>query len=128
MPLREGQQFAGFTIMRLLGSGGMGDVYLAQHPRLPRQDALKILPVGVSSNEDYRARFAREADVASQLWHPHIIGVHDRGEAEGQLWISMDYVDGHDLGQLMAQRDNHVHELNIHFGAGWVDNDLTALT
>jgi serine/threonine protein kinase, bacterial len=104
MLLREGQRFAGFTILRLLGSGGMGEVYLVQHPRLPRRDALKILPIDASSDEDYRARFAREADLASQLWHPHIVAVHDRGEAESQLWISMDYVDGHDLGQLMAQR------------------------
>lgn len=82
----------------------MGEVYLAQHPRLPRQDALKVLPVDVSSNEDYRARFSREADLASQLWHPHIVGVHDRGEFDGHLWISMDFVDGHDLGQLVAKR------------------------
>jgi serine/threonine-protein kinase len=44
MPLRIGETFAGFTIVRLLGSGGMGEVYLAQHPRLPRRDALKLMP------------------------------------------------------------------------------------
>ncbi len=44
MPLAAGQTFAGYTIVRLLGSGGMGEVYLADHPRLPRQDALKVLP------------------------------------------------------------------------------------
>ena len=104
MPLSDGQKFAGYTIVRLLGSGGMGEVYLAQHPRLPRRDALKILPVEVSADEDYRARFEREADLASTLWHPHIVGVHDRGEADGQLWISMDFVDGRDASQLIEAK------------------------
>jgi serine/threonine-protein kinase len=85
MPLTNGQIFAGYTIIRLLGSGGMGEVYLAQHPRLPRRDALKLLPHDWSADAEYRARFNREADLASTLWHPHIVGVHDRGEEDGQL-------------------------------------------
>jgi len=104
MPLLEGATFAGFTIVRLLGSGGMGEVYLAQHPRLPRRDALKLLPPEWSADDDYRARFIREADLASTLWHPHIVGVHDRGEAGRQLWISMDYVDGLDAARLLTDR------------------------
>ena len=104
MPLANGQTFAGYTIIRLLGSGGMGEVYLAQHPRLPRQDALKVLAADVSADADYRARFNREADLASTLWHPHIVGVHDRGEEDGQLWISMDFVDGLDGAKLLANR------------------------
>lgn len=103
MPLRSGDTFAGFRIVRLLGSGGMGEVYLAQHPRLPRRDALKILPSDVSSDDEFRRRFEREADLASSLWHPHIVGVHDRGEANGQLWISMDFVDGLDASGLLAR-------------------------
>ena len=104
MPLTGGQTFAGYRIVRLLGSGGMGEVYLAEHPRLPRRDALKVLPADVSADPDYRARFNREADLASKLWHPHIVSVHDRGESEGQLWISMDYVDGLDAARLLASR------------------------
>lgn len=104
MPLTNGQVFAGYTIIRLLGSGGMGEVYLAQHPRLPRRDALKLLPREWSADEEFRARFNREADLASTLWHPHIVGVHDRGEEDGQLWISMDFVDGLDLGHHLADR------------------------
>jgi serine/threonine protein kinase len=104
MPLTNGQTFAGYTIIRLLGSGGMGEVYLAQHPRLPRRDALKLLPHDWSADTEYRARFNREADLASTLWHPHIVGVHDRGEEEGQLWISMDLVDGLDAARLLANR------------------------
>ncbi|MGV7735067.1 serine/threonine-protein kinase [Mycobacterium kansasii] len=104
MPLTNGATFAGYTIIRPLGSGGMGEVYLAQHPRLPRRDALKLLPREWSADEGYRARFKREADLASTLWHPHIVGVHDRGEVDGQLWISMDFVDGLDAARLLAER------------------------
>jgi len=102
--LSPGQTFAGYEILGLLGSGGMGRVYLAQHPRLPRRDALKLLPSTWSADTEYRARFNREADLASTLWHPNIVGVHDRGEADGQLWISMDYVDGLDASRLIAER------------------------
>ncbi len=102
MPLAAGATFAGYTIVRLLGSGGMGEVYLAQHPRLPRQDALKVLPATVSADSEYRQRFHREADIAATLWHPHIVGVHDRGEYDGQIWISMDYVEGTDAARLIA--------------------------
>jgi serine/threonine protein kinase, bacterial len=104
MPLGRGESFAGYTIVRLLGSGGMGEVYLAEHPRLPRRDALKILPADVSADPDFRARFNREADLAATLFHPHIVGVHDRGEFDGQLWIAMDYVEGADAGQLMRDQ------------------------
>ena len=104
MPLADGATFAGYTIVRMLGSGGMGEVYLAQHPRLPRRDALKVLPASVSADSEYRQRFNREADIAATLWHPHIVGVHDRGDFEGQLWISMDYVDGTDASRLLRER------------------------
>jgi serine/threonine protein kinase len=104
MPLASGQTFAGYAIVRQLGSGGMGEVYLAQHPRLPRRDALKLLPHDWSTDAEYRSRFNREADLASALWHPHIVGVHDRGEQDGQLWISMDFVDGLDAARLLADR------------------------
>ncbi len=104
MPLADGATFAGYTIVRLLGAGGMGEVYLAQHPRLPRRDALKVLPASVSADREYRERFDREADIAATLWHPHIVGVHDRGEFDGQLWISMDYVEGTDAARLLRER------------------------
>jgi serine/threonine protein kinase, bacterial len=104
MPLGRGQVFAGYTIVRLLGSGGMGEVYLAEHPRLPRHDALKVLPADVSADPEFRSRFNREADLAAALFHPHIVGVHDRGDFDGQLWIAMDYVEGTDAGQFMKSR------------------------
>jgi serine/threonine-protein kinase len=82
----------------------MGEVYLAKHPRLPRRDALKVLRADLSANREYRARFEREADLASTLWHPHVVAVHDRGQNDGQLWITMDFVDGTDAAALMHRR------------------------
>ena len=106
MPLAVGATFAGYTIVRLLGSGAMGEVYLARHPRLPREDALKVLRAEVSAHPDYRERFIREAELAAKLWHPNIVAVHDRGEHRGQLWITMDYVAGTDaLDQLKCHPD-----------------------
>jgi serine/threonine protein kinase len=99
--LAEGEVVAGYTIVRRLGTGGMGQVYLAQHPRLPRRDALKILPRELTANDEFRQRFNREADLAANLYHEHIVGIHDRGEYQGQLWISMDYVEGTDAAQLL---------------------------
>jgi len=104
MPLANGQIYAGYTILRELGAGGMGIVYLAQHPRLPRRDALKVLPAALTADDEYRQRFNREADIAATLWHPHIVEVHDRGELEGRLWISMDYIEGTDAGSLLRER------------------------
>jgi serine/threonine protein kinase, bacterial len=113
MPLDNGAVFAGYSIQRLLGSGGMGEVYLAQHPRLPRLDALKILPASLTEDVDYRQRFNREADLAATLWHPHIVGLHDRGEFEGQLWITMDYVDGTDAAHALRDGVSEAEALEI---------------
>jgi len=101
MSLAEGDVFAGYTVVRPLGVGGMGEVYLVEHPRLPRYDALKILPAQFTIDREYRERFNREADMVARLWHPNIVGVHDRGEDNGQLWITMDYVEGTDAGRLL---------------------------
>jgi serine/threonine-protein kinase len=104
MPLAQGTSFAGYTILGLLGSGGMGEVYLAQHPRLPRRDALKVLPKTATADDQFRERFQREAEVAAALYHPHIVAVHDRGEFDGQLWIAMDYVDGTNAAKLVRDK------------------------
>ncbi|ETB37856.1 hypothetical protein O974_27955, partial [Mycobacterium avium 11-0986] len=58
----------------------------------------------LSGDPGFEQRFNREADRASALWHPHIVGVHDRGKFDGQLWIAMDYVNGPDLGTVLTQR------------------------
>ncbi|MFD3591321.1 serine/threonine-protein kinase [Nocardia sp. NPDC058640] len=98
--LTTGDVFAGYAIERLLGRGGMGSVYLARHPRLPRQTALKMLNAELFSDNEIRARFEREADLAAQLEHPNIVTVYDRGVDEGRLWISMQFVDGVDAANI----------------------------
>lgn len=96
MVLNVGEQFAGYTIESVLGTGGMGAVYLAKHPRLPRRDALKLLNPAFSNDPNFRTRFEREADLAAGLVHRNIVAVYDRGSVDGQLWISMQYVAGVD--------------------------------
>lgn len=104
MPLPAGTVVAGYRIERTLGAGGMGTVYLAHHPSLPRRDALKILSSELSHDPQFRTRFLREADLAATLDHPNIVTVYDRGETpDGQLWIAMQFVDGTDAS---AELDN----------------------
>ncbi|MFJ9367283.1 serine/threonine-protein kinase [Nocardia sp. NPDC101769] len=99
--LESGGVFAGYRIVRRLGAGGMGTVYLAEHPNLPRLVALKLLNRALTDDEDVRARFLREADTAARLDHRNIVAVYDRGNEGGQLWIAMQYVDGSDVAQLL---------------------------
>ncbi|BEK85606.1 hypothetical protein NSERKGN1266_15570 [Nocardia seriolae] len=86
--------FAGYVIERELGRGGMGSVYLAKHPRLPRMTALKLLNQEMFADDEIRARFIREADLVARLDHPNIVTVYDRGDEGEQLWISMQFIDG----------------------------------
>ena len=96
MPLAPGDVFAGYAVVRQIGTGGMGAVYLVRHPRLPRFDALKLLNRELSAEPDFVARFMREADIVSGLSHRNIVSIYDRGEEAGQLWLTMRYVDGID--------------------------------
>ncbi|MEV5837407.1 serine/threonine-protein kinase [Nocardia sp. NPDC052112] len=96
MALRPGAIVGGYRVLQVLGSGGMGTVYLAQNPILPRRDALKVLSADLSTDDEFRARFEREANLAAGLDHPNIVAVYNRGEENGQLWIAMQYVDGVD--------------------------------
>ncbi len=102
MPLVSGATAAGYSIVRLLGCGQLGELYLAEHPRLPRRHALKIITAEVSADPQYRQRFTRESDLAAALWHPHIVGIYDRGQFDGRLWLSMDYVDGANAARLLS--------------------------
>ena len=67
MSLAVGQVFAGYRILRVLGAGAMGTVYLAAHPRLPREDALKVLPPDLTANPEYRARFVPVDEHAASI-------------------------------------------------------------
>jgi serine/threonine protein kinase, bacterial len=80
MPLVPGTSFAGYTIIQMLGTSGMGEVYLAQHPSSPRRDALNVLPAAMTEDSEFRARFRQESTIATTLNHPHIVRVHACGE------------------------------------------------
>ncbi|GLD21500.1 hypothetical protein Mkiyose1385_55990 [Mycobacterium kiyosense] len=100
--LSPGSMVAGYRVERVLGTGGMGEVYLVADPNLPRHAALKVLPVALSGNPEFRARFLREADIAARLDHPNIVSIYDRGQTEhGQLWIAMQFVDGTDAAHAL---------------------------
>lgn len=103
MDVVEGTVFAGYRVERRLGAGGMGTVFLVQHPRLPRKDALKILSDTHADDPEFRARFLREAEIAARLQHPNLVAVRDRGEQDGRLWIAMQYVDGIDVAELIKR-------------------------
>lgn len=104
MSLATGATFAGYTIQKILGFGGMGEVYLARHSTLPREFALKVLPAAASADDGLRQRFTAETSAVTTLYHPNIVEVADRGECDGHLWVAMDYVNGISVGQLVADR------------------------
>jgi serine/threonine-protein kinase len=76
MPLVIGTTAAEFTIVRPLGYEEFGELYVAKHPRLPRNQVLQLIPVEVSTDLDYRVRFTQESDLAAALWHPNIARDH----------------------------------------------------
>src|SRR6266850_807569 len=101
--LKAGSQLAEYRIERLIGRGGMGVVYLAEHVHLGKRVALKVLPSEYMQDRDFRKRFEREARLAASLEHPNIVPVTDAGEFEGELWIAMRFVDGTDLRTLLQE-------------------------
>ncbi|MCU0722137.1 MAG: SUMF1/EgtB/PvdO family nonheme iron enzyme [Planctomycetes bacterium] len=100
-----GKVIGGCRIERKLGSGGMGIVYLARQVSLDRPIALKILPRNLAANDEYIARFEREARAVANLNHPNIVQVHDMGrDAEGFYYIVMEYVDGSTFSELVKEK------------------------
>lgn len=103
MSLSPGSVFAGYLVERRLGVGGMGAVYAARHPRLPRRVALKVLGEHLGSDPDFQTRFEREAELAARVDHPNVVSVYDRGVEGDRPWIAMQYVDGVDVHQLIKR-------------------------
>jgi predicted Ser/Thr protein kinase len=98
-----GDTLGGYTLESLLGRGGMGSVYLATHERLGRRVALKVIAPELAHDDDFRARFLREARLAASLDHPHVIPVYDAGEVDGVLFIAMRYVRGSTLQRVLQE-------------------------
>jgi eukaryotic-like serine/threonine-protein kinase len=93
-----------FQVERRLGTGGMGEVYLAHDRRLQRAVALKVLDPALGADRQWRGRFLREARLAAALDHPHICTVHEVGEEDNRPFIAMQYVEGRTLQQVVGGR------------------------
>ena len=100
---RVGSVLAGYRIERLLGRGGMSSVYLAEHLRLHRKVALKLMALELADDERFRERFLRESQLAASLDHPNVVPVYDADESGGVLYIAMRYVEGSDLRELLRR-------------------------
>ncbi len=109
-----GQKIENYRIVRLLGAGGMGEVYLADDTRLNRKVALKLLPPHYTSNPDRVRRFEREARAASALNHPNIVTIYEIGKTSSVHFIATEFVDGKTLRQLIHEKPFKLSEtLNV---------------
>ena len=97
-----GREVAGYLLEEVIGRGGMGVVYRAEHVRLGRKAALKVVAPQIAREPKFRERFLRESRTAGSLDHPNVIPLYDAGEADGVLYIAMRFVDGVDLSSLIA--------------------------
>jgi serine/threonine protein kinase len=97
-----GRKIGPYEVIEQLGSGGMGEVYLAQDTRLDRLVALKILPAYFVSDDDRLRRFQREARAVSALNHPNILTIHEVGELDGVHFIATEFIDGQTIRELIA--------------------------
>ncbi|HEY0592704.1 MAG TPA: protein kinase [Thermoanaerobaculia bacterium] len=100
-PLATGTQLGRYRVLRPLGAGGMGEVYVAEDARLGRQVAVKVIRGSLPSSETARARFEQEARAASALTHPNIVTIYDIGDANEQPFIVMELLDGRSLRDLL---------------------------
>src|SRR5687768_352157 len=98
-----GTQLGHYRIERLLGTGGMGEVYLADDTRLGRRVALKVLAATLAGDPDRRERFEREARAAAALNHPNIVTIHSVEEADGVPFLTLELIDGQTLAELIPE-------------------------
>jgi eukaryotic-like serine/threonine-protein kinase len=103
MALSPGTTLGPYEIISIAGSGGMGEVYRAKDKRLDRTVAIKVLPSHLSSNQDLRQRFEREAKAISNLNHPHICTLYDIGQQDGMEFLIMEYLDGETLAERLKK-------------------------
>ena len=101
--ITPGAEFAGFRIVRELGRGGMGLVFLAEQPSLGRLVALKVITPALAGDELFRQRFQSEAHHAASIEHPNVIPIFEAGASGKHLYLAMRFVDGMDLGTHLRQ-------------------------
>ncbi len=95
-----------YEVIRLLGEGGMANVYLGEDTILNRKVAIKVLRGDLANDEKFLRRFQREALSASSLSHPNIVEMYDVGEDDGNFYIVMEYIEGRNLKQLLKRRNS----------------------
>ncbi|MDD7813453.1 serine/threonine-protein kinase PknD [Mycobacterium sp. CSUR Q5927] len=100
---RAGSQFGHYRLIRLLGSGGMGEVYEAEDVRKRRMVAVKLISPQLSDDPVLHARLQREADTAGRLTEPHVVPIHDYGEIDGQFYVEMRLIQGQSLRALLRR-------------------------
>ncbi|MEE6138494.1 protein kinase [Mycobacterium sp. 050128] len=100
---RLGTMFGPYHLKRLLGRGGMGEVYEAEHTVKQWTVALKLMSVAYSQDPVFRKRMEREARITGRLLEPHVVPIHDYGEIDGQLYLEMRLIEGIDLGSLLER-------------------------
>jgi serine/threonine protein kinase len=111
---KAGEEFAGHKLESVIGRGGMGVVYLAEHLRLKRKIALKLLPPELVEDKEFRERFSRESQMAAAIEHPNIVPIYEAGEVGGLLYISMRYIPGSDLKSLIDKEGPLSLERTVH--------------
>ncbi len=102
-PMVEGMPFGRYRLVELLGRGGMGEVWRAYDTAMDRIVALKLLPANFADDQVYQERFRREAHAAASLDEPHVIPIHDFGEIDGRLFVTMRLIRGRDLQTILAE-------------------------
>src|SRR5690349_22664313 len=100
--LKTGTQLGPYSIVSLLGSGGMGEVYRARDTRLKRDVAIKVLPSAYAKDGERLRRFEQEAQAASALNHPNILSIFDFGEHEGSPYLVSELLEGETLRSRLA--------------------------
>jgi serine/threonine-protein kinase len=92
-----------YHILKRIGEGGMGRVYLGEHVKMNRQCAIKVMSPALVNDQESATRFAREASSAARIIHPNVAAVFDFGESEGLVYLVMEYVDGEPLSRIIAR-------------------------
>lgn len=110
----EGLRLGNYLIRDRLGTGGMGEVYVAEHLKMKRTVAIKVLPACLTQDINFIERFQREVQVSARLMHPNIVAAFDADVVNGRYFLAMEYVDGKDLSRVLKEYGPLNIERTIH--------------